>query len=172
MRRTKRFWHAGLLFLVYSCLYVYSDKVQTSNEGTAADTPEGVAKILVDQIEKSQGPIPTTSPFQKDMVELQPATNATLSTTEPTTSHTQKTLHAHPTWRPKRTNCSPPAIEQFPKPIMGPGVRKHGGLYLCSYKREDANRLKLNFLLHFIFPRTRHPRPRGHLHLPRPGHRL
>lgn len=34
------------------------------------------------------------------------------------------------TIRPKRINCSAPAIEQFPRPLMGPNVRKHGGLIL------------------------------------------
>lgn len=38
--------------------------------------------------------------------------------------------HAHPTWRPKRQNCTPPAIEQFPQPLMGPNARKHGGLVI------------------------------------------
>ena len=112
MRRTKRgrFWHAGLLFLVYSCIYVYSDK--------AADTePPG-----------PQSTSTVTPTFKKDMLELstqQSATNgSTLATTEPTMPQAP---HVHPTWRPKRTNCSPPAIEQFPRPIMGPGIRKHGG---------------------------------------------
>lgn len=36
----------------------------------------------------------------------------------------------HPTWRPRRENCSPPAIEQFPRPIIGPNLRKHGGLII------------------------------------------
>lgn len=35
-----------------------------------------------------------------------------------------------PTWRPKRENCTPPAIEQFPRPLMGPSARKHGGLII------------------------------------------
>lgn len=34
------------------------------------------------------------------------------------------------TWRPRRENCSPPAIEQFPRPLMGPDARKHGGLII------------------------------------------
>ncbi|XP_076249105.1 putative sodium/potassium/calcium exchanger CG1090 isoform X2 [Calliopsis andreniformis] len=34
------------------------------------------------------------------------------------------------TWRPPRENCSPPAIEQFPRPLMGPSARKHGGLII------------------------------------------
>nr|CAD7452889.1 unnamed protein product [Timema tahoe] len=37
---------------------------------------------------------------------------------------------AHPTLRPRRTNCSPPAIEQFPRPLMSQHARKSGGLIL------------------------------------------
>ncbi|KAI5693488.1 hypothetical protein M8J75_000185 [Diaphorina citri] len=44
---------------------------------------------------------------------------------------------AVPTWRPKRVNCTPPAIEQFPRPMMSPSTRKHGGLIIhiivCLY---------------------------------------
>lgn len=133
MRRTKRgrFWHAGLLFLVYSCLHVYSDKVKNS------PPEETVEELLVKPtIEKSTStPAPT---FQKDIVELfsttTPPPNSTLGITEPTTPQGQK--HAHPTWRPKRVACAPPAIEQFPKPLMGPGVRKHGGS-LMKYSRQN-----------------------------------
>lgn len=35
-----------------------------------------------------------------------------------------------PTWRPKRYNCTPPAIEQFPEPLMNKWARQHGGLIL------------------------------------------
>ncbi|GLH02847.1 Probable sodium/potassium/calcium exchanger CG1090, partial [Gryllus bimaculatus] len=35
-----------------------------------------------------------------------------------------------PTAKPRRFNCTPPAIEQFPRPLMGPGARKSGGLIL------------------------------------------
>uniref|UniRef100_A0A2A4IZH9 Sodium/calcium exchanger membrane region domain-containing protein n=1 Tax=Heliothis virescens TaxID=7102 RepID=A0A2A4IZH9_HELVI len=35
---------------------------------------------------------------------------------------------SNPTVKPLRVNCSPPAIEQFPKPLMGQNARKHGGL--------------------------------------------
>lgn len=40
------------------------------------------------------------------------------------------TMHPHPTWRPKRANCTPPAIEQFPDPLIGPSARRHGGLII------------------------------------------
>ncbi|KAG8230719.1 hypothetical protein J437_LFUL010820, partial [Ladona fulva] len=37
---------------------------------------------------------------------------------------------AHPTWRPRRENCTAPAIEQFPRPLMGPHARRSGGLII------------------------------------------
>ena len=37
---------------------------------------------------------------------------------------------AVPTWRPKRDNCTPPAIEQFPRPLMSKWLRQHGGLVI------------------------------------------
>ncbi|XP_022827560.1 probable sodium/potassium/calcium exchanger CG1090 isoform X2 [Spodoptera litura] len=37
---------------------------------------------------------------------------------------------SNPTVKPLRVNCSPPAIEQFPKPLMGQSARKHGGLII------------------------------------------
>ena len=47
---------------------------------------------------------------------------------------TQPTTPAHhagvPTQHPHRQNCTPPAIEQFPMPLMGPEARKSGGLIL------------------------------------------
>ncbi|XP_074108117.1 putative sodium/potassium/calcium exchanger CG1090 isoform X2 [Cotesia typhae] len=54
--------------------------------------------------------------------------NATANQTQVLTTVAPKS--ANPTWRPKRANCSPPAIEQFPRPVMGPGARKHGGLII------------------------------------------
>lgn len=131
MRRSRRgrFWHAGLLFLVYSCYYVYSDKVQSPTDGDE--------KVPLDLLPGGTHAKTSTAATPKDILEAAvvstrislttttntPAltSNDTLATTEPTTPH------VHPTWRPKRANCSPPAIEQFPKPLMGPGIRKHGG---------------------------------------------
>lgn len=54
-----------------------------------------------------------------------PITTATIPTIRTTTAE-----YVHPTWRPRRENCSPPAIEQFPRPLMGPEARKHGGLII------------------------------------------
>ncbi|XP_017793960.1 PREDICTED: LOW QUALITY PROTEIN: probable sodium/potassium/calcium exchanger CG1090 [Habropoda laboriosa] len=54
-------------------------------------------------------------------------TNIVRSTTVPTTT---TVMYERATWRPRRENCSPPAIEQFPRPMMGPTARKHGGLII------------------------------------------
>ncbi|XP_031832285.1 putative sodium/potassium/calcium exchanger CG1090 isoform X2 [Nomia melanderi] len=54
--------------------------------------------------------------------------NTPRTTTAPLAVTTVKYERA--TWRPRRENCSPPAIEQFPRPLMGPNARKHGGLII------------------------------------------
>ncbi|XP_011141643.1 probable sodium/potassium/calcium exchanger CG1090 isoform X1 [Harpegnathos saltator] len=46
------------------------------------------------------------------------------------TSTQAPTKYPYSTVRPRRTNCSAPAIEQFPRPLMGPEARKHGGLII------------------------------------------
>ncbi|XP_043269008.1 probable sodium/potassium/calcium exchanger CG1090 isoform X2 [Venturia canescens] len=54
-----------------------------------------------------------------------------VTTSAPSTPSTTPSSEAHPTWRPRRpSNCSAPAIEQFPNPIIGPVARKHGGLII------------------------------------------
>ncbi|XP_029667094.1 probable sodium/potassium/calcium exchanger CG1090 [Formica exsecta] len=53
------------------------------------------------------------------------------TTVIPTIQTTQVTKpYPYPTVRPRRSNCSAPAIEQFPQPLMGPEARKHGGLII------------------------------------------
>ncbi|XP_011170095.1 probable sodium/potassium/calcium exchanger CG1090 [Solenopsis invicta] len=54
--------------------------------------------------------------------------NTTVSTVTPATQIT--TWSPYSTRRPRRFNCSAPAIEQFPQPLMGPEARKHGGLII------------------------------------------
>ncbi|KAF4533151.1 hypothetical protein B566_EDAN001693, partial [Ephemera danica] len=36
----------------------------------------------------------------------------------------------HTTWKPLRDNCTPPAIEQFPRPAMSLESRRSGGLII------------------------------------------
>lgn len=56
---------------------------------------------------------------------------------EETQRTTEDLEEAVPTWRAKRINCTPPAIEQFPQPLMSQSARKHGGLIIhiiiCLY---------------------------------------
>lgn len=49
-----------------------------------------------------------------------------------TSIHPTKPTHHRgvPTVHPRRQNCTPPAIEQFPKPLLGLKARKSGGLII------------------------------------------
>lgn len=124
MKRTKRgrFIHWGIVLLIYSAIQVYSAKIkelvtetpielQTSSSANDASTSPNPNMELFFTSERSG-----TSDYDEQ---------SSTSTTEAT-----KRKHTHPTYRPKRENCTPPAIEQFPQPLMGPNVRRHGGLVL------------------------------------------
>ncbi|XP_055716381.1 probable sodium/potassium/calcium exchanger CG1090 isoform X1 [Phlebotomus papatasi] len=120
--RRGRVWHIGILFLIYSCLYVYSAKIKTSTEEEINEEQTG----SLNELNVSPNPTFDTELYttsiakeETDMIEL----------TTRESSHIPH-HHAHPTWRPKRQNCTPPAIEQFPQPLMGPNARKHGGLVI------------------------------------------
>ncbi|KAF9408299.1 hypothetical protein HW555_011968 [Spodoptera exigua] len=52
------------------------------------------------------------------------------SDTEEMREEERSNWKSNPTVKPLRVNCSPPAIEQFPKPLMGQSARKHGGLII------------------------------------------
>lgn len=75
-----------------------------------------------------------TEPKTKQEVRNSVANGMTTTGAPRTTPHAPTAV---PTWRPRRQNCTPPAIEQFPQPLMGPYWRKHGGLILhiivCVY---------------------------------------
>lgn len=106
MRRNRRnrLWHMGLLFLVYSGLYVYS-------------APSGSTS--------TEDPYMSTS-----LSDLVSSTAETELETTLLPSSTRKPPHPHPTWRPLRENCTPPSIEQFPRPLMPASWRIHGGLII------------------------------------------
>ncbi|KAK9730662.1 Sodium/calcium exchanger protein [Popillia japonica] len=74
----------------------------------------------VHTIQKPTTPAPVTARQTS-----QPKTEIPLSS--PTTPLGRTTV---PTLRPKRNNCTPPAIEQFPRPLMGPQARRHGGIII------------------------------------------
>lgn len=115
MRRPSRgrVWYLGAIFLIYSCLQVYSDKV--SNKSKIEDLNESLFSTTTEYSSSGDGEYTTTSKYDIE-------TSTTITIHEP--------AHSHPTMRPLRGNCTPPAIEQFPSPLMGPYARKHGGLVI------------------------------------------
>ncbi|XP_017081708.2 probable sodium/potassium/calcium exchanger CG1090 [Drosophila eugracilis] len=114
-------WNMGLLFLIYYCVSIYSAK---------GDSKEGQPLPLdVGSLAEDAGDVETN---EVDAVEGNTQENSVLNTTPAFEASTQSTpIHgAIPTWRPKRENCTPPAIEQFPQPLMNKWARQHGGLIL------------------------------------------
>ncbi|KAB0798826.1 hypothetical protein PPYR_06706 [Photinus pyralis] len=104
MKRTRRykFLQVSVFFVIYSVITVCSKDVETKSD--AASKTETIK-----------------------------STASTVRPTAPTNGEPTKPTSAlpttRPTFRPKR-NCTPPAIEQFPKPLMGPWAREHGGIII------------------------------------------
>lgn len=125
--RRARYVHWGLVFLVYSAMQVYSASIKDAQEA-AADIAEAIPNDY------------NTTPNPRfDSTEESTESNESASisgeydgsTTIPgPTTGSHKHRHTHPTYRPRRDNCTPPAIEQFPRPLMPPWLRRHGGLVL------------------------------------------
>ncbi|XP_033352403.1 probable sodium/potassium/calcium exchanger CG1090 [Bombus vosnesenskii] len=108
------------------------NKTEEKNEGQqkhGKKTPEEEkSKLGEHSKERNTASTEKASPAEKTAPKKEVATaNVPGTTTVPTTT-TMKYEHA--TWRPRRKDCSPPAIEQFPRPLMGPSARKHGGLII------------------------------------------
>lgn len=100
MKRTRRhkFIQISVYFLVYFIFYAYSENI--------AKDPKELNKNVVPNKDKSNATIATTTA----------STTTSTATTLPTTVDT-KTIHraiveVHATLRPKRNDCTPPAIEQ------------------------------------------------------------
>ncbi|XP_005191595.1 probable sodium/potassium/calcium exchanger CG1090 [Musca domestica] len=118
-RRTRRarMWNMGILFLIYYCVTVYSAKngdesAPLSEPGNAEDQHEEVLAKSGEEIDET---------IVGDTTQLM-FTSTAATHLEPKS--------AVPTWRPRRENCTPPAIEQFPRPLMGKWLRQHGGLVI------------------------------------------
>lgn len=107
MRRSRRnrIWHMAILFLVYSCLHVYSATI-------------GPLSVEETTLSSADSDSTSTVELEEAFVDF---------TTEATKHHHH---HVHPTWRPKRENCTPPSIEQFPPPLMPQSWRRHGGVII------------------------------------------
>lgn len=126
--RRARYVHWGLVFLVYSAMQVYSASIKQAQE--AADD---IAEAVLNEYDTSPNPRfePTQESTDSNEASSLSGTEYEGSTTEPgPTTGVHKHRHTHPTYRPKRDNCTPPAIEQFPPPLMSPWLRRHGGLVL------------------------------------------
>ncbi|XP_068153596.1 probable sodium/potassium/calcium exchanger CG1090 [Drosophila tropicalis] len=117
-----RMWNMGLLFLIYYCVSIYSAK---------GDVKEGVDQTLtpdVGSLAEDAGDADTNvkpSEPSNGNIEDEPVSTSEMPSTVATPIH-----GAVPTWRPRRNNCTPPAIEQFPEPLMNKWARRHGGLIL------------------------------------------
>ncbi|XP_067618608.1 probable sodium/potassium/calcium exchanger CG1090 [Eurosta solidaginis] len=127
--RRARMWNMGLLFLIYYCVTVYSAKNDAKQEGLSK--PESLQNggeegaVLGETVDKEGSADGETDQMDSTL----PSSSTTESTIQSTTATHAKTKSAVPTWRPKR-NCTPPAIEQFPQPLMGKWARQHGGLII------------------------------------------
>ncbi|XP_037025683.1 probable sodium/potassium/calcium exchanger CG1090 [Bradysia coprophila] len=111
MRRSRqgRIINWTLIFVIYCSIQVYSATTKSSIvedvDTTATELANEFSSILPPNVKLEEQ----------------------VSSTEPTTTTHES---PHPTYRMKRPNCTPPAIEQFPKPLMPPEWRKNGGLVI------------------------------------------
>ncbi|XP_023701667.1 probable sodium/potassium/calcium exchanger CG1090 isoform X3 [Cryptotermes secundus] len=71
--------------------------------------------------------IPSAAPTDEKAPEESATFSVESTSVEPTKPAHQRGI---PTVHPRRQNCTPPAIEQFPVPLMGPKARKSGGLII------------------------------------------
>ncbi|KAJ3639396.1 hypothetical protein Zmor_002757 [Zophobas morio] len=110
MRRTRRhkFLQISVFFLLYSIINVFSE-----NSSQTPDKP----------VEKEVGSIFSTK---------QPTATEKSTTTTPESRHETTPKSKKIPDKKNNTNgmppCTPPAIQQFPKPLIGPKQRKEGGI--------------------------------------------
>ncbi|KAJ6640174.1 putative sodium/potassium/calcium exchanger, partial [Pseudolycoriella hygida] len=109
MRRSRqgRIINWTLIFILYCSLQVYSATTKSPEKEN-------------DETAETEAPPPSVSTIPN----LEESTDFTTVDYIPTTVFTHKVQ----THRPLRENCTPPAIEQFPRPLMPPKWRKNGGL--------------------------------------------
>lgn len=119
MRRSRqgRIVNWALIFVIYCSIQVYS----ATTKATLGEDDETAETDFANEP-------PNVSPNSKYDDSLM-STEATTGDYETTTVSSNKhKVSGHPTYRPKRFNCTPPAIEQFPRPLMPRAWRKNGGL--------------------------------------------
>nr|XP_018907021.1 PREDICTED: probable sodium/potassium/calcium exchanger CG1090 isoform X3 [Bemisia tabaci]XP_018907022.1 PREDICTED: probable sodium/potassium/calcium exchanger CG1090 isoform X3 [Bemisia tabaci] len=135
-RRGRRRWAAlGVWALVaVACALLES---QTGAQDTGAPAPTTLPTVRPTAAPTSRGPAgkPTRAPRSKSTSTTTtglPVTGNRTARPEMTTATPGKAGSGD-----GRRNCTPPAIEQFPRPLMGQSARRHGGLILhiiiCVY---------------------------------------
>lgn len=136
--RRLRCVHIGLLWLVYSAIQVQMATVKNSlaaadDAATAAATMAAELAEFGEPAEANTSPNPRYDPTEASAEasggSSEASGEASGSSSTATPPHGRH-HHTHPTYRPKRDNCTPPAIEQFPRTLMGPTWRRHGGLII------------------------------------------
>uniref|UniRef100_A0A182W3I1 Sodium/calcium exchanger membrane region domain-containing protein n=1 Tax=Anopheles minimus TaxID=112268 RepID=A0A182W3I1_9DIPT len=126
--RRGRYWHMGIVFLVYSSFHAYSASIGGGSEEKGA---YDLGNIDLSNVSPNPAFYATSASSSGETSgESDTTAPDDAGPTEETKPAAGRAHHSHPTWRPKRENCTPPAIEQFPQPLMGPNVRKHGGLII------------------------------------------
>ncbi len=118
MRRSRqgRIINWAIIFVVYCSIQVYSATSKATSKSTLREDDE----LTEYENEFSSTMQPTG----------QTEYSSTISSPDSTAADgTKPSLDdlAHPTWRRLR-NCTPPAIEQFPKAFPPPSWRIHGGV--------------------------------------------
>lgn len=115
-RRPKRnrYLQIGLFFIIYTCYHAYSAAIDKSDVSEGSEmTPVSV------EVSSVYSTMENTEVSHRSKItkidysvwnSLQEATNPTTTRKPP--------KHNYPTMRPARDNCTAPAIEQFPPPLM------------------------------------------------------
>lgn len=132
MRRNRRsrLLNLGIILIAYSTIYVYSAAVKET--GNRADDFQPTQSDI-DENNNNNNENTTPNPLYASTEKTTEYDDGSASTAPTTASSNNENLKdATPTrkiYRQKR-NCTPPAIDQFPPPIMGPKIRERGGLII------------------------------------------
>ncbi|KAL3269610.1 hypothetical protein HHI36_008674 [Cryptolaemus montrouzieri] len=150
MRRTRRHkcLQISVFFLIYSIIHVLSasDKNDLPEHLPAEEkTPERKPQINIPFSKLENGTSSSTSTSTSTSTTSTTSSTSTSSSPTPSSSlstTTQKTQYEKPNdtisvnttitvnTTQSEEKCIPPAIEQFPRPLMGNTARKHGGIFI------------------------------------------
>lgn len=127
----------GLLFIIYSAITVYSAPPSNVTNESSGNKPVPTElprdDIINDATTKSNAALPATtksSGTSPGTTEYDDGSASTSTTEATTTTINPANIDTRGSYRPKRYNCTPPAIDQFPPPLLPRSFREHGGLIL------------------------------------------